>query len=73
MNSEEKQSIYFIAFCVLALIVSIMMMGCAHLKETELNESFYESGQIKDRQKKDAEKYGILFSEGKEFNLIEIN
>ncbi len=65
MNRKQKEELIFIAFCILSIIASVLMMGCAHIQEKE----YFESGQLK----KDTEKYGILFSEGKEFSLIEIN
>lgn len=52
---------------ILLLIIScaILLNSCAHIKETE----FYEDGQIK----KDTQKTGVLFSDGKDFSLIKVN
>jgi len=65
MSNQKKRELYFILVCsIIALIVG-WFCGCSHIQERE----YYESGQMK----KDTEKYGILFSDGKQFSIIEIN
>ena len=61
----NKQKITGWLILIFAAGLMIMIFGCAHVKEIE----YYETGQTK----KETEKYGILFSEGKEFSIIEIN
>jgi len=63
MNSQKKSEISIIILLIIAALISLC--GCAHTKEIE----YYEGGQIK----KDSEKYGVLFSDGKEISLIKIN
>ncbi len=66
MSNKKKQELWFILIStIITLIAVYFITGCAHVKEQE----YFESGQIK----KNTDKYGILFSEGKEFSLIEIN
>ena len=66
MSSKKRQELWFILIStIITLIAVYFITGCAHVKEKE----YFESGQLK----KDSERYGILFSEGKEFSLIEIN
>jgi len=66
MSSKKKQELWFILVSVIITLVAVYFItGCAHVKEIE----YFESGQLK----KDTERYGILFSDGKSFSLIEIN
>ncbi len=66
MSKQKKSELLFILICtVIALIAVFFLSGCSHVKELE----YYETGQIK----KDTERTGVLFSENKQFSIIEIN
>ena len=51
------------------VVILFLLVGCAHVKETKT--TYYDSGNKQSEES--TEKYGVLFSEGKEISLIKIN